>query len=112
MQAHARVVGNIRAAIAERPGCNVRAAFTIVALFEWCNLSLIARAQVAIMLDTKGPEIRTGKLKGGANIELAEGQDLIITTDYEVCDCAHVCVSCARDELIVSVCFWGRKEAV
>ena len=40
--------------------------------------------QIAIMLDTKGPEIRTGKLKGGANVELVEGQTLTITTDYDV----------------------------
>ena len=34
------------------------------------------------MLDTKGPEIRTGMLVDGKPIELESGQDLIITTDY------------------------------
>jgi hypothetical protein len=36
-------------------------------------------------LDTKGPEIRTGFLKDGKSIVLSKGQDLFITTDYEVC---------------------------
>ena len=36
----------------------------------------------AILLDTKGPEIRTGKLKGGNPIELVSGQTLKISTDY------------------------------
>ena len=34
------------------------------------------------MLDTKGPEIRTGMLVDNKPIELVAGQDLIITTDY------------------------------
>ena len=34
------------------------------------------------MLDTKGPEIRTGVLVDGKPIDLESGQDLIITTDY------------------------------
>lgn len=34
------------------------------------------------MLDTKGPEIRTGMLVDGKPIELVAGQDLILTTDY------------------------------
>ena len=37
-----------------------------------------------IMLDTKGPEIRTGMLAGGKPIELTMGQDLIICTDYAI----------------------------
>lgn len=36
----------------------------------------------AIMLDTKGPEIRTGLLVNHANVNLIAGQELIITTDY------------------------------
>ena len=35
-----------------------------------------------IMLDTKGPEIRTGMLVDSKPIELEANQDLIITTDY------------------------------
>ena len=36
------------------------------------------------MLDTKGPEIRTGMLKGGEPIELVNGQELEICTDYTI----------------------------
>ena len=35
----------------------------------------------AVMLDTKGPEIRTGFLKDGKPIQLKEGQEITITTD-------------------------------
>ena len=36
------------------------------------------------MLDTKGPEIRTGFFANGAkNIELQKDQELEITTDYD-----------------------------
>lgn len=38
----------------------------------------------AIMLDTKGPEIRTGNNKDGKNIKLVMGQSLDILTDYTV----------------------------
>ena len=36
------------------------------------------------MLDTKGPEIRTGMLKDGKPIELVNGQELEIVTDYAI----------------------------
>lgn len=36
----------------------------------------------AIMLDTKGPEIRTGMNKDGKSIKLVKGQTLELTTDY------------------------------
>ncbi|KAK1557289.1 hypothetical protein Q3G72_021793 [Acer saccharum] len=38
----------------------------------------------AVMLDTKGPEIRTGFLKDGKPIQLKEGQEITVTTDYEI----------------------------
>ena len=38
--------------------------------------------QCGVLLDTKGPEIRTGLLKDGKGIELVAGQKLKITTDY------------------------------
>ncbi|CAN6817955.1 unnamed protein product [Brassica oleracea] len=36
----------------------------------------------AVMLDTKGPEIRTGFLKEGKPVQLTQGQELTISTDY------------------------------
>ncbi|XP_021282951.1 pyruvate kinase, cytosolic isozyme-like [Herrania umbratica] len=38
----------------------------------------------AVMLDTKGPEIRTGFLKDGKPIQLTQGEKITITTDYSV----------------------------
>lgn len=38
----------------------------------------------AIMLDTKGPEIRTGLLRDNKPVELVTGQELLIVTDYSV----------------------------
>ena len=35
---------------------------------------------IAILLDTKGPEIRTGTLKGGQKVHLEEGQTFTLTT--------------------------------
>lgn len=56
---HGKLVDNIRAALAQRPG-------------KVC----------AILLDTKGPEIRTGNLRGHTPINLDEGQELFVSTDY------------------------------
>jgi len=39
--------------------------------------------QCAIMLDTKGPEIRTGFLKDHKAVDLVKGQSLIIGTDWD-----------------------------
>ncbi|KAJ9131927.1 hypothetical protein P3X46_034828 [Hevea brasiliensis] len=36
----------------------------------------------AVMLDTKGPEIRTGFLKDGKPVQLKQGQEILISTDY------------------------------
>lgn len=35
---------------------------------------------VAALLDTKGPEIRTGLLEGGGKVTLTEGQEYTLTT--------------------------------
>lgn len=37
----------------------------------------------AVMLDTKGPEIRTGFLKDAKPVQLREGQEVTVTTDYD-----------------------------
>jgi len=37
---------------------------------------------IAIMLDTKGPEIRTGFLKNGTPVDIEKGQTVKLTTDY------------------------------
>ena len=37
---------------------------------------------VGVLLDTKGPEIRTGFFAEGDKIELKKGETLLLTTDY------------------------------
>jgi len=76
---HAETVEAIRAAADERPGCNV-----------------------AILLDTKGPEIRTGMLKDHKAIELKAGQKLKISTDYSLLGDAST-ISCSYKSLPTSV---------
>ena len=58
-EVHAATVAKIREASKLRPG-----------------------SHVAIMLDTKGPEIRTGMLEDGKPVDLVGGSELILTTDY------------------------------
>ncbi|XP_023639190.1 pyruvate kinase, cytosolic isozyme isoform X2 [Capsella rubella] len=38
----------------------------------------------AVMLDTKGPEIRTGFLKEGKPVQLNQGQEITISIDYKI----------------------------
>jgi len=75
---HANTLANIRAAAAER------------------------NVNVAVMLDTKGPEIRTGKLENGKNVELKKGSKVEITTDYEFEGNASK-IACSYKELPHSV---------
>lgn len=58
-ETHGRTVSNIHAALKKRPN-----------------------KRVALMLDTKGPEIRTGLLKDHKAVNLVQGQTLKLITDY------------------------------
>ena len=52
---------------------------------EHCN--------VAILLDTKGPEIRTGRLKDGKKVVLEAGEDIVLTTEQIEGDAQKVSIS-------------------
>ena len=60
-QTHGQTVDNIKEALRQRPN-------------KIC----------AIMLDTKGPEIRTGMLRDNKPVDLVSGQELLIVTDYSI----------------------------
>ena len=55
------MLDNLRDAIAERKGCNI-----------------------SLMLDTKGPEIRTGILRDAEPVEIKEGQEFDVLTDFSL----------------------------
>lgn len=48
---------------------------------------------VALLLDTKGPEIRTGLTKGDEKITLETGNTIIVTSDEVECTAERICVS-------------------
>ncbi len=48
---------------------------------------------IAILLDTKGPEIRTGVLEDGKSIELKEGRKIVLTTEDVVGNSGKISVS-------------------
>ncbi|CAK4692258.1 hypothetical protein LEN26_016034 [Aphanomyces euteiches] len=76
---HGTALANLRAAMKERPG-----------------------RHCAVLLDTKGPEIRTGLLKNHAPIQLKEGQTIVITTDESI-EGDENCISCNYLHLPTSV---------
>ena len=47
------------------------------------NLREELNIQVALLLDTKGPEIRTGLLKDGKKVTLTTGQEFVLTTEAD-----------------------------
>jgi len=58
---------------------------------------------IAVMLDTKGPEIRTGFFAGGVKkISLVKGNTIILTTDYDFKGDATK-LACSYDALATSV---------
>ncbi|TIB72509.1 hypothetical protein E3Q23_01371 [Wallemia mellicola] len=64
---HQSVIDNVRTAVAANPD----------------------HRPLAIALDTKGPEIRTGLMKGGDDIKVAQGHEMYVTVDpayAEACD--------------------------
>ncbi len=50
------------------------------------NVSQECGRPVAIMVDTKGPEIRSGAVKPGAQLKLQEGEQIILTTTKQVAE--------------------------
>eukprot|EP01055_Gregarina_sp_Pseudo9_P002050 Gregarina_sp_Pseudo_9__2049@NODE_241_length_3460_cov_2697_985092_g225_i0_p2_GENE_NODE_241_length_3460_cov_2697_985092_g225_i0NODE_241_length_3460_cov_2697_985092_g225_i0_p2_ORF_typecomplete_len516_score88_79PK/PF00224_21/9_8e146PK_C/PF02887_16/8_8e03PK_C/PF02887_16/3_8e28HpcH_HpaI/PF03328_14/1_6e03HpcH_HpaI/PF03328_14/0_0004_NODE_241_length_3460_cov_2697_985092_g225_i0841631 len=79
-ETHGKCLGNVREAMKQRP---------------WKKL--------ALMLDTKGPEIRTGFFREGIKaIELKAGQKLKIVTDYGFKG-DETCIACTYDKLPQSV---------
>ena len=61
IQSHGEMVATLRSALKTRPD-----------------------KQCAIMLDTKGPEIRTGMLRDGEPVHFEDGQEIDILTDYKL----------------------------
>eukprot|EP00921_Rhytidocystis_pertsovi_P001980 GHVQ01003372.1.p1 GENE.GHVQ01003372.1~~GHVQ01003372.1.p1 ORF type:complete len:519 (-),score=68.86 GHVQ01003372.1:474-2030(-) len=78
-EAHGRTVQNIAEAQKQRPD-----------------------QRVALLLDTKGPEIRTGMLKDHKSICLKAGQELKITTDFDFVG-DDTCIACSYAKLPQSV---------
>lgn len=78
-QLHQKSLSNLRKAMAARPGCHC-----------------------AVLVDTKGPEIRTGLLKEHKPVQLKAGQTLEITTDYTF-EGDSSRIACTYDQLPTSV---------
>lgn len=55
------------------------------------NVREVQRTQpgrpVAIALDTKGPEIRTGMTRGDVEVPIEAGKEVIFTTDEKYAEC-------------------------
>lgn len=83
IQTHGQTVANIKEALKQRPN-------------KTC----------AIMLDTKGPEIRTGLLRDNKPVDLVAGQELLIVTDYSI-EGDNKRIACSYKSLTQSVSVGG-----
>lgn len=61
---------------------------------------------IPLVLDTKGPEIRTGKLVDGQAISLQKGREITVTTESILGDAA--CISIDYPTLADDVVVWGK----
>jgi len=64
--------------------CLTRVARTQETLVNLRQAQVNTRIMCAVLLDTKGPEIRTGALKGGGPVTYVSGSQVTLTTDYAV----------------------------
>ena len=78
-ETHGKSLANLKEALASRPG-----------------------KSVAVMLDTKGPEIRTGLLVDDKPVELVKDSIIKVTTDYEFRGTAD-CIACSYKALPTTV---------
>jgi len=68
--------------------------------------STMTTGTVAIALDTKGPEIRTGMMAGGADVTLEAGTKVVVTTDESLkdsCDASTIYVDYKNITKVVPV---------
>ena len=66
------------------------------------SFTLYGSCETAVMLDTKGPEIRSGFFAEGKKIQLTKGENLILTSDYSFKGDKHK-LACSYSSLAKSV---------
>lgn len=59
--------------------------------------------KLTVLLDTKGPEIRSGFFDGMDKLSLEKGQDLVMTGDYSYKAKDNTKLACSYDKLATSV---------
>lgn len=79
-------IGTLSQALAvETCGISVPIGFRVISLLQMRTNGLTPCCSLirsAVMLDTKGPEIRTGFFAEGNKIKLVKGESLVLTSDY------------------------------